>query len=362
MANTGATQVTRPTFGNFGNALLERSNPGLRRSTPDSEALASSDEESEQNRLRSANSRRALANRRSSLLAEQGTEARRTSLAGSSTYSPNPGSHPNTPGVGNDAWSTTSPSVGAWNSATSYPFGNSIWGTRDPPARLSEVPQERDSRLPFSIPSQPIIPAHRSMSFSVGQSESNGLPSVTDPSVRPNGSLVRRSSRQSNVNSELGLLRSVSEVDYGEQTPPEATRNHQTTRAQQRALSSSVAHSANHPFRNSRLRGPGVDNSENAIEDFEEPPGFIRATGRNAMRRLSDYPLGQPSRQPMPPSATGATFKMRAGPHWSSTGSDHDQLYPIPGSRRHSIDDIPTRRGSLGSNGKSVTTFLHAKH
>ena len=170
-----ASRSGLPTFGNFGNTLLERSNPGLRKSTPDSEALASSDEEVEQSRLRAAAHRKQLSNRRSSLLADQNADSsRRLSFAGNSSYSPATGSQPNTPGVSNDTWPAISPGAGAWNTGSAYPFGTNIWGanSRDPPTRLQEVRQDvSDSRQPFSMPTQPNSFVQRSMSFSVGQTE-----------------------------------------------------------------------------------------------------------------------------------------------------------------------------------------------
>lgn len=163
-----------PTFGNFGNTLLERSNPGLRRSTPDSEVLASSDEEVEHTRLRSIAQNKPNPIRRSSILADQSHDSRRLSFAGNNAHSPGPGSQPNTPGASHENWSTISPSVGAWNGASAYPFGTNIWGSssRDPPARLQEVRNDSENRLPFVNSAQPQTSVQRSMSFSVGQSES----------------------------------------------------------------------------------------------------------------------------------------------------------------------------------------------
>lgn len=361
-----------PTFGNFGNTLLERSNPGLRKSTPDSEALASSDEEVEHSRLRSLAQSKANPMRRSSVLAEQTHDPRRLSLAGNNTHSPGPGSQPNTPGTSHESWSAISPSVSAWNGAAAYPFGTSIWGasSRDPPTRLQEVRNDldnRESRLSFSIPQQPSPAAQRSMSFSVGQSEQSSAPPVND-NLSHSGApgLTRRTSRPSNLGQDFGGLSSVSESeDAGFFT----TSSHTTqTKGQTRALSTTSTHTAsssalhNTPsllrttsststFRNPRFTSSLLEASEVAIDDADDAMAQSRYPIRNApSRRLSDY-QAIPTRQPNAPPFSSAGFgSTRNTPHWSSN-LDFGQLDPIPQSRRHSFADIPTRRGSLDTHG-----------
>ncbi|KAK5953190.1 hypothetical protein OHC33_005758 [Knufia fluminis] len=362
MATTGsgqpgsfASRSGLPTFGNFGNTLLERSNPGLRKSTPDSEALASSDEEVEQSRLRSAAQRKALSNSRSSLFTDQTSEVpRRLSFAGNNPYSPAIGSQPNTPGASNDAWSSVSPGVGAWNTASAYPFGTNIWGanSRDPPSRLQEVRQDNSqSRIPFAIPSQPNSSAQRSMSFSVGQSEYDTPANGMDTTSRPVQGLTRRTSRPSNLGHEYGGLSSVNENEDADQYFTGAPQSGQAARLQARAMSN-TSQTASSAFRGTRLRNAPLEGSEIAVDDVDESAMQYRVPVRNApSRRLSDFQPTNPTRQPIGPHYSNATFgNTRNIPHWSSN-LDFGQLDTIPQSRRHSFADVPTRRGSMGSNG-----------
>jgi len=362
MTATGSSQPSNfaarsglPTFGNFGNTLLERSNPGLRKSTPDSEALASSDEEVEQSRLRSAAQRKVLSNRRSSFFAEQNSEAsRRLSFAGNNAYSPALGSQPNTPGVSNDTWSSISPGVGAWNTASAYPFGTSIWGanTRDPPARLQEVRQDHpENRVPFPIPSQSNPSVQRSMSFSVGQSEYDTAPNTMEVTSRPGQGLRPRTSRPNNLGHEYGGLSSVNENEDTDRYFTGAPQNGLGTRGQARTMSN-TSQAASSAFRATRLRNHMLEAPELAVDDGEEPATQLRYPIRNQpSRRLSDFQPTVPTRQPNGPLYSSATFgNPRNTPHWSSN-LDFGQLDTIPQSRRHSFADVPTRRGSMGSNG-----------
>ena len=359
MAMTGAGQQSSfaarsglPTFGNFGSTLLERSNPGLRKSTPDSEALASSDEEVEHSRLRSAAQRKTLPNRRSSLLGDQNGDTRRLSFTGSNSFSPNLGSQPNTPGASHDSWSAISPGAGAWNSGSSYPFGASIWGTnaRDPPARLQEVLQDSaGTRVPFVTPGQPNPAVHRSMSFSVGQSEYDTPTTATDTNLRPGPGLTRRTSRPSNLGHEYGGLSRVNESEDNEPYYSSATHYTQSNRVSARAMSNVSNHANSSAFRGGRLRTSTHDATELAIEDVDEPAQLRQPIRGATSRRLSDFQPTVPTRQPNGPLFAGAP---RNVPHWSSN-LDFGQLDPIPQSRRHSFADVPTRRGSMGSNGMS---------
>ena len=364
MAATGSGQPSSfaarsalPTFGNFGNTLLERSNPGIRKSTPDSEVLASSDEEVEQSRLRSAAHRKAASNRRTSLFADQSSEApRRLSFAGNNSYSPALGSQPNTPGASNDTWSSISPGAGAWNTASAYPFGSNIWGanSRDPPTRLQEVRQDNpESRLPFSIPSQPNPSVQRSMSFSVGQSEYDAISNTMDPNARPGQGLTRRTTRTSNLGHEYGGLSSVDENEGTDRYFAGGPHNGQGTRVQARAMSN-TSQTASSAFRATKLRNPMLEGSELAIDDADEPAAQGRYSVRvQPSRRLSDFQPTMPTRQPNGPHYSSATLgNSRNTPHWS-TNLDFGQLDTIPQSRRHSFADVPTRRGSMGSNGMS---------
>lgn len=356
---TFASRSGLPMFGNFGSALLERSNPGLRKSTPDSEALASSDEEVEQSRLRSGPQRKTVTNRRSSLLADaNNNDSRRLSFTGNSSYSPVTGSQPNTPSVSHDTWSTISPGVGAWNSGSAYPFGSNIWGasSRDPPARLQEVRQDTsESRIPFNIPSQPNPAVQRSMSFSVGQTEYDTAPTTVDISARPSQGLTRRSSRPSNLSHEYGGLSRVNESEDGEHIFTNTPQIPQGNRVSTRAMSSTSNHTVSSAYRGTRVLNPTLEATELAVDDIDEPTQLRQPIRGAPSRRLSDFQAVIPTRQPNGPLYSNANFgNSRNAPHWSSN-LDFGQLDTIPQSRRHSFADVPTRRGSMGSNGKSCS-------
>lgn len=204
----------RTSFSGFpsGNAaiFLEKSKPGIRGSTPDSEALVSSDEEPDQyHRLQSLSNPLGLKPaRRSSWLTEvQQLPQRKPSQSGSGAFSPT-SSHPATPPADTAAWSTsTAPSTGSnlvrgHSNSTSFPWGSAstIWNSdaqKGPPQRLTEVlpsptslvnpksaglyseeailspplgrDNNADSAIPFAIPLHPTLKTYRSQSYSVGQ-------------------------------------------------------------------------------------------------------------------------------------------------------------------------------------------------
>ncbi|KAL9595020.1 MAG: hypothetical protein Q9219_006689 [cf. Caloplaca sp. 3 TL-2023] len=196
-----------------GNAsvFLEKVQTSKRGSTPDSEALASSDDEQEQQyKLQSiANLHGSKPIRRASWLAEfNQAPPRKVSLGGVGNYSPNP-PHSTTPSSENLPWATAAAGVSsmsstgrAHSSSTSIPWGNAIWSSdtqKGPPSRLTEVlpspttlvpppsagslPEEpllsptysrdsnNESAIPFAIPLQPTLKTYRSQSYSVGQLE-----------------------------------------------------------------------------------------------------------------------------------------------------------------------------------------------
>jgi hypothetical protein len=262
------SRAAMPAFGAFSansaSMLLEKANPGLRRSTPDSEALASSDDEVDHHRSAqpTSNSGAPKPTRRTSWLNEIPSSTRKPSLTANTPYSPT-NSHPATPSGDQGTWGTAgSPGLGAgaWSATqgTSYPWG-SIWnsdGRKELPSRLQEVLPSptainqtvpgflsddfqnatisrtlaNDNAIPFSIPLHPTPKTYRSQSYSVGQldPESFGL---TSPQAsggtnagRGRGSgqypgLVRRPSRPSGLGDrghDTGTLGRVREVDDDE--------------------------------------------------------------------------------------------------------------------------------------------------
>ncbi|CDM26535.1 hypothetical protein DTO013E5_4741 [Penicillium roqueforti] len=188
-------------------AILEKTHPGVRRSTPDSDALASSDDDGDhgaqaQNFI-PPTTRPPV--RRTSWLNEVPLSAQRKHSLPGSHLSSAP-SNPTSPATDQASWATaTSPNLAGsfnWNQpgGSTLPWGTStgIWNTesrREPPSRLAEmipsptmtnpppsggtIPDEMlspitrtisgDSAIPFSIPLQPTLKTYRSQSYSVGQ-------------------------------------------------------------------------------------------------------------------------------------------------------------------------------------------------
>lgn len=190
-----------------GSLLLERTRMGARRATPDSEALASSDDEGDKHHPDPSPSSAGPAKppRRASWLSDvQPLPARKGSLAGASSGSPL-NSQPNTPATDLHAWGggTAGPAVGRSQVAgAAFPWSSAIWNSdsrREPPARLAEVlpsPTSEappsvtsshnesdlyassflrdgaaDATIPFPIPLHPTPKSYRSQSYSVGQLE-----------------------------------------------------------------------------------------------------------------------------------------------------------------------------------------------
>lgn len=217
-----AGQAKRTSFGGFpgggASIFLDRSKAGFRGSTPDSEALASSDDEQDHHlRLHpvTSNPGPKPVRRLSWLTDMQQVPNRKGSLGGNGPFapaSPNTTASPNdqTPWGGNVASSTGSTIGRGHATSTSFPWGNPIWNNdpqKGPPQRLTEVlpsptsmvspgstslyteeplhspplSQENmaDSAIPFAIPLQPTLKTYRSQSYSVGQldPESSNLPS-----------------------------------------------------------------------------------------------------------------------------------------------------------------------------------------
>lgn len=247
------------------NPLLEKVN--ARTSTPDSEALASSDDEGEQRPDASQTSNSSQPPkpvRRSSWLNDTTSQPlprpRKGSFA-SSSMSPT-GSHPSTPSAesGNVPWGShsTSSVMGRSSGASTFSWGTGIWNDRkDVPSRLTEVlpsptstvppggggssffgpdaglvqpstasgrDPNTNSQIPFAIPLHPTPKTYRSQSYSVGQLEpENAFPaSMTSSTVlgrARHSALQHRPSRPSmlsemaNDGSVLGKVKEVEDDD-----------------------------------------------------------------------------------------------------------------------------------------------------
>lgn len=244
--------------------LLEKVN--ARTSTPDSEALASSDDEGE-HRQESSHTimQPPKPVRRASWLNDTSQplpRPRKGSFA-SSSMSPTT-SHPSTPsaeaGAGNAPWGShsTSSVMGRPPGSATFPWGTGIWNSerKDPPLRLSEVlpsptstvppgggnnsffgPDSvlaqaaaasrepgTNSQIPFAIPLHPTPKTYRSQSYSAGQldpevspgasmSSSAVLGRARHPALQHRPSRPSMLSEMSNDGSVLGNVKEVDDDD-----------------------------------------------------------------------------------------------------------------------------------------------------
>ncbi|RDW82259.1 hypothetical protein BP6252_03371 [Coleophoma cylindrospora] len=228
MSSNGLKNISSGSKGGHSTASsMTSSNPSIlldkfnaRRSTPDSEALASSDDEADNHRqdlLQQSVPPQKPARRASWLndTSQSSTQPRKSSFA-SSTMSPT-ASHPSTPSAESGTWgshtaqATAGPGRGH-PASSSFPWGGGIWNSesrKEPPSRLTEVlpsptsvypsnsggnvffpcdnglqsPLSRDqtsnTTIPFAIPLHPTPKTYRSQSYSVGQLDPE--PSVAGP-------------------------------------------------------------------------------------------------------------------------------------------------------------------------------------
>ncbi|KKZ62297.1 hypothetical protein EMCG_03269 [[Emmonsia] crescens] len=326
-----------PPPGNNASILLEKTRPGVRRSTPDSEALASSEDEDHHGQPPAAPVAKPM--RRTSWLNEVPTMlTRKGSLPTSSSFS-SANSNPTTPAADQTPWGgATSPGLNAplsWGSAGtgSFPWGTAIWNSetrKEPPSRLTEVLQSPtstmmppststnnsddvlsplartisgDSNIPFSIPLHPTPKTYRSQSYSVGQldTEQATLPpnngAIATPTTRrgtgaPLSSIQRRSSRPSMLG-ELGhdpatLGRVREDEDDGNANGAEGGYNwsslNQARRIEQLSLENAILRqAASGQLDNSRFR-------DRAMSSASATSGFSIAQGHNPHRLPGSVP------------------------------------------------------------------------
>lgn len=211
---------------------MTSSNPSLlldklagRRSTPDSEALASSDDENERQDHPQPAIPAQKPTRRASWLNDTspaGQQPRKGSFA-SSSLSPTT-SHPTTPTAEATNWSAHPPAgAGAGrghSGSSSFPWSSGIWNNesrKEPPSRLTEVlpsptsmqapgstangyfgennnfarDQSPNTTIPFAIPLHPTPKTYRSQSYSVGQLDPDP-PTGSPTSAAPGGAFAGR--------------------------------------------------------------------------------------------------------------------------------------------------------------------------
>jgi hypothetical protein len=237
--------------------LLDKFNG--RRSTPDSEALASSDDEADRQDHHQPPVQPQKPTRRASWLndtTQSGAQPRKGSFA-SSSMSPTT-SHPSTPSAESGTWGAHAQGgsgVGRGHAgSSSFPWGSGIWNNesrKEPPSRLTEVlpsptsihpsgssgngyfgdmispprDQSANPTIPFAIPLHPTPKTYRSQSYSVGQLDPDSPASTTSSGTaqaftgrgRPlqHSGLQHRPSRPSMLSemSNDGGLSKLKEVD-----------------------------------------------------------------------------------------------------------------------------------------------------
>jgi PSP1 C-terminal conserved region len=236
--------------------LLDKFNG--RRSTPDSEALASSDDEVDRQDHHQPAVQPQKPTRRASWLndtTQSGAQPRKGSFA-SSSMSPTT-SHPSTPSAESGTWGahTQGAAAGVGRApagSSSFPWGSGIWNNearKEPPSRLTEVLPSPTSihpsgsgsgyfgdvnpprdpppnpTIPFAIPLHPTPKTYRSQSYSVGQLDPDSPASAASSTAGPvftgrgrplqHSGLQHRPSRPSMLSemSNEGGLSKLKEVD-----------------------------------------------------------------------------------------------------------------------------------------------------
>ncbi|KIV77402.1 hypothetical protein PV11_09199 [Exophiala sideris] len=391
-----SARAPMPAFGTFGlhqapaSLLLEKSHPGLRRSTPDSEALASSDDEVEQAKgSTTGNVKGNRHGRRTSWLNDvtSSNANRKPSMTG--LYSPTT-SHPGTPGTEQLPWVGTNmnnPGATTWHNPGAAPYAwPNIWSQdarKDPPTRLQEVLPTNGEGIPFSIPLQPTPKTYRSQSYSVGQLDTTAAPGPAHSVVtsgeatrnRPGSnypSLQRRTSRTSGISGldsvGLGRLREVDDDEEEARNPEKSSavaneqarmierlekenaQLRQAAQSRDRTLSGTSATTQPPPgFRNTRLTRAVPEEAETAIDDQDEIAFMSRNAGQqNPARRMSEQVIGFVDRQE-PPGIENRSLEGMRKAHWQ-TSLGFGPIPEAPQSRRHSFADVPTRHGSISSS------------
>ncbi|KAL9097851.1 MAG: hypothetical protein Q9165_000177 [Trypethelium subeluteriae] len=198
---------------------------GIRNATPDSDALASSDDENDQlqpiHSIPQPNNQRY--GRRASWFGDAQPLPRKVSFTATT------GSQPPTPSSEQTGWIAATAGNRPSTSGGSFPWGTNIWsqeGKKDPPARLTEIippkttsagsnrrasgvqprpsfgEDAHNSAFPFSIPLHPTPKTYRSMSYSVGQMDD-------EEDVTPGGSSLSQTNAgaYSNPASQYSLTR-----------------------------------------------------------------------------------------------------------------------------------------------------------
>ncbi|CAG8954834.1 hypothetical protein HYFRA_00008519 [Hymenoscyphus fraxineus] len=402
-----------------GASSMTSSNPSIlldkfngRRSTPDSEALASSDDEGDRHDQAQATVPPHKPTRRASWLndtSQSAAQPRKGSFA-SSSMSPTT-SHPTTPSAdSNNTWNAhpqANANVGRGHPTSSaFPWGSGIWtneSRKEPPSRLTEVlpsptsmyppgsagngffgndsmmNNQRDAQtnqpIPFAIPLHPTPKTYRSQSYSVGQldpeSPASAVPTTTAPTAGgrgrtlPHSGLQHRPSRPSMLSemSNEGGLGKLKEVDDDDDESTNGS-NHGATLQSNEAKTIEILARENamlrqqQQYHSSRVRprsstgnpfGLVPEDSDYAIDELEEINELQEMASKGLpARRMSEYGATGQPRVPSYMSLENRKLENVKKAYWQSS-LGFGGLGDISQSRRHSFADIPTRQGSISS-------------
>lgn len=410
-------QSLPPTLSATNPSLLDKLNG--RRSTPDSEAMASSDDEGEASRQESIAPPTATQKpvRRASWLNDTTqplSQPRKASFA-SSTRSPTT-SHPSTPSTETGAWGSHIPSTAAaagrgTSGSTSFPWGQGIWNSdsrKEPPSRLMEVlpsppgiaggygygvdsnGSAADSTLPFAIPLHPTPKTYRSQSYSVGQLDLDSampgaaISSIPSFSGRGRGlhhsGLQHRPSRPSmlsEMSSDGTGLGKLKEVDDDDLENSDNTSRGTQLQDQAKVLEALARENAilrQQHYQNSRLRpasstglssgyasstGHGIHDPLSQESDYAidevDEMGDLQGMGNRSILTRRMSEYGPGQLGKSGGSAENRKLENVKKAYWQSS-LGFGGPSDLPQSRRHSFADIPTRHASISSLADSQGT------
>lgn len=412
-----AGRAKRTSFGSFSGAnashLLDKNRIGARGSTPDSEALMSSDDELDQaQRLPSVTSNPATKSVR-----RQQTTSLKTSIGSCGPFSPNSPST-TTPASDHTFWSSTTANAGSGrgpSGSVSFPWSSTIWNSdsqKVPPRRLTEVLPSPTSAIqsgslgfysderihsppykegtaqtafPFAIPLQPTPKSYRSQSYSVGQLDSE----ATRPSVSHAGhtsfgrsrlgtsyaGLQHRLSRPSVLSDAphdaqgLGQLREVEDdedccvsVDSMMQTPSHPPIEHL---ARENAMLRKALAEREEGKRQD-CEFAGTITSQATYQRSSKPPrcsreahfkqldnAVIDADDSEEQRMNDERRISEQGATPAKSDAKPSHLDYKMVEHVKKgqwqSSLGFNGVGEIPRSRRHSFADVPTRQNSVGS-------------
>ncbi|KAL8767421.1 MAG: hypothetical protein Q9209_006069 [Squamulea sp. 1 TL-2023] len=405
-------QPKRTSFGGYGgnnaSMFLEKAKIGNRGSTPDSEALASSDDEQEHHHrlqsLASLQSSRPV--RRASWLPEiHQAPQRKGSLGGGGTFSPN-ASYPNTPSNESSPWANAmgstigSVSGRGHSSSTSVPWGSAIWSSeaqKGPPSRLTEVlpspttlvppsssssfmedpllsPNHSrehaiESAIPFAIPLHPTLKSYRSQSYSVGQLDAESGSAVPNnqggymnntrsrSGVSYSG-LQHRPSRPSmlgDLSHDASLLGQLREVEDDDESSTESEAGVHLSCTQARTIEQLARE-------NAMLRQQAAEKSE--IAHVRSRASFTDTNSKTSRRVFSNSQRahsyvqedGQHGPREVGDIQTGQSYsngglRARRSSEYASTSSTHHAMTGIPEHRNLETFKKGHWQSSLGFGG-----------